>query len=84
MAHYHDRHSALDEIRRNIAESGFHIYVVTGSGKPHYGYTIGLRESLGAELILAGAYFYELDEAGKITGASPENCDRRSQGKEDR
>ncbi len=66
MAHDHDREAALTEIRQNIAEHGFHIYVVTGSGKPHYGYTIGLSESLGAELILAGAYFYELNEVGKI------------------
>ncbi len=54
------RESALNEDWRNIAEYGFHTYVVTGSGKPHYGYTIGLTESLGRELILAGAYFYRL------------------------
>ena len=66
MAQEHNREAALDEIRQNIAERGFHIYAVTGSGKPHYGYTIGLSESLGAELILAGAYFYELDDVGKV------------------
>jgi uncharacterized protein DUF4262 len=66
MAHEHNREAVLNEIRQNIADYGFHIYAVTGSGKPHYGYTIGLRESLGAELILAGAYFYELDDVGKV------------------
>ncbi len=66
MTHDHNREAALNEIRQNIAECGFHVYAVTGSGQPHYGYTIGLSESLGAELILAGAYFYELNEVEKI------------------
>jgi hypothetical protein len=66
MTNDHNREATLNEIRQNIAERGFHVYVVTGSGQPHYGYTIGLSESLGAELILAGAYFYELNEVGKI------------------
>jgi hypothetical protein len=61
-----NREAALKEIRQNIAEYGFHTYVVTGSGVPHYGYTIGLSESLGAELVLAGSYFYELTEVSKI------------------
>jgi hypothetical protein len=66
MTHNHNREAALNEIRQNIAEFGFHVYAVTGSGEPHYGYTIGLNESLGAELILAGAYFYELNEIGRV------------------
>jgi len=57
---------ALNEIRQNIAEHGCHIYVVTGGGYPHFGYTVGLSESLGAELILAGTYFYRLDEVSKV------------------
>jgi len=60
------RETVLNEIRQNIAENGFHIYAVTGSGEAHYGYTIGLNESLGTEQILAGAYFYELNEVGKV------------------
>jgi hypothetical protein len=60
------RETALTEIRRNIVEYGFHTYFVTGGGIPHYGYTIGLSESLSAELILAGAYFFEQDEVSKI------------------
>jgi uncharacterized protein DUF4262 len=62
----HKREAALAEIRRNIAEHGFHVYVVSGGPCPHYGYTIGLLDSLGAELVLAGAYFYKLDEASSI------------------
>lgn len=60
------REAALNDIRHNIAEHGFHTYVVTGSGVPHYGYTIGLSESLRVELVLAGSYFYELTEVSKI------------------
>jgi hypothetical protein len=45
------RLKALNEIREHIAKHGFHTYVVTGGGYPHFGYTIGLTESLGAELI---------------------------------
>jgi hypothetical protein len=67
-----DRAAALQKIRQNIAEHGFHIYVVTGSALPHFGYTIGLSRSIGAELILAGAYFYKLDEVSKVIRTSGE------------
>src|SRR5689334_400260 len=60
------RKTALDEIRQNIAKHGFHTYFVTGGGAPHYAYTIGLSESFGAELILAGAYYYDIDEVSTI------------------
>ena len=61
-----DRLAALQEIRRNIDDHGLHIYGVTGGPYPHYVYTIGLSDSLGGELVMAGAYFYELDEVPKI------------------
>jgi hypothetical protein len=60
------RQRALNEIREHIAEYGFHTYVVTGGGDPHFGYTIGLTESLGAELILPGTYFYRLREVSIV------------------
>jgi hypothetical protein len=60
------RLNAKNKIHENIAEFGFHTYVVTGGGYPHFGYTIGLTESLGAELILAGTYFYRLDDVSKL------------------
>ena len=60
------RLKAHGEIREHIAQHGFHTYVVTGGGYPHFGYTIGLTESLGAELILAGSYFYKLDDVSKV------------------
>jgi hypothetical protein len=55
-----DRARAIDLIKHNIEKSGFHIYLVAGgSPTPRFLYTIGLRESLGAELVLAGALYYE-------------------------
>ena len=63
------RLKVLSEIREHIAQHGFHTYVVTGGGDPHFGYTIGLTESLGAELILAGTYFYRLDDVSKVIKA---------------
>jgi hypothetical protein len=60
------RLKALDQIREHISQDGLHIYVVTGGGYPHFGYTIGLTESLGAELILAGTYFYRLDDVSEV------------------
>src|ERR1700760_3294739 len=57
---------AQDRIRKNIAQSERHIYVVAGGQTPRFAYTIGVSESVGVELILAGAIFYMKDEAVKI------------------
>jgi hypothetical protein len=55
-----ERERALERIRRNIETHGFHIYVVAGNGPdPRFVYTIGLRESLGAEMVFAGGLYYE-------------------------
>jgi len=61
-----ERKAALDLIRENIARSGHHIYVVSGGATPRFAYTIGVSESIGLELILAGAIFYMKDEVVKI------------------
>jgi hypothetical protein len=58
--------AALDQIRENIARKGRHIYVVAGGAEPRFAYTIGVSESIGAELILAGASFYLNDEVAPI------------------
>jgi hypothetical protein len=60
------RQKALNQIQETIAKHGFHIYVVRSGGDPHFGYTIGLTESLGVELILAATYFYRLDDVSKV------------------
>ena len=58
--------SAIDRIRENIAPSGQHIYVVLGGETPRFAYTIRVSESVGVELILAGAIFYMKNEVVKI------------------
>lgn len=71
MANDAQQQEALNRIAQSIALHGHHIYVVTGGGDPHYAYTIGLADAIGAELIMAGAYFYSLDDVPKIiTGIS--------------
>jgi hypothetical protein len=57
------RKRALEVIRENIARSGHHIYLVSSNGPtPRFAYTIGVTDSIGVELILAGAIFYMKDE----------------------
>ena len=60
------RKRALEDIRENIARNGQHIYCVYGGMTPRFAYTIGVSESVGVELILAGAIFYMLDDVAKI------------------
>jgi hypothetical protein len=61
------RERALEVIRENIVRSGHHIYVVSSAGQtPRFAYTIGVTESVGVELILAGAIFYMKDDVVKI------------------
>ena len=60
------RTQAIDRIRENIVRSGHHIYVVSGGSIPRFAYSIGDRESIGAELILAGAVFFMKDEVIEV------------------
>src|SRR5579871_4869031 len=66
MATEAEKKQALDRIRNNIARTGHHIYVITSRTIPRFAYTIGVSESSGLELILAGAIFYMKDEVVKI------------------
>ncbi|HEV2960190.1 MAG TPA: DUF4262 domain-containing protein [Candidatus Angelobacter sp.] len=64
------RKLALEKIQENIARTGRHIYVVAGgAATPRFAYTIGVSESIGAELILAGASFYRNDDVAPILNA---------------
>jgi hypothetical protein len=56
----------IDRIREDIARSGQHVYVVSGGETPRFAYTIGVSESVGSELLLAGAIIYMKDEVVKI------------------
>lgn len=61
------RKQSLERIRENVVRSGHHIYVISGEGQtPRFAYTIGVSESVGAELILAGAVFYMQDDLVRI------------------
>ncbi len=66
MASEAQRKRALDLIRENIARTGLHVYVVSGGSTPRFAYTIGVSESIGAELILAGAIFSMKDDVLEI------------------
>lgn len=48
------RDKALELIAINIKRNGYHVYVVSGGPVPRWAYTIGLSQSLGCELVLAG------------------------------
>jgi hypothetical protein len=61
-----ERLEQLELIGRNIQQFGFHKYLVTSGTIPRFAYTIGLRESLGAELVLAGAIYYSGNEVARI------------------
>jgi len=75
------RNEAINTIRQNIAQRGHHIYVVSGSVIPRFVYSIGLSDSVGAELILAGAIFYTKDEIIRVVN---EIAERLSAGPERR
>jgi hypothetical protein len=66
MTNEPQKKQALDRIRENIARTGQHVYVISGGETPRFAYTIGVSESVGVELILAGAIFYMKDEVVKI------------------
>jgi hypothetical protein len=60
------RREALDLIKRNIELHGSHVYIVVGKSLPRFAYTIGLKQSWGAELVLAGAIYYNADAVTRI------------------
>jgi hypothetical protein len=60
------RAAALELIRSNIDRFGCHVYLVTAEAIPRFAYTIGVRETVGAELILAGASFYSAEQVKLI------------------
>ncbi|MBX3187646.1 MAG: DUF4262 domain-containing protein [Labilithrix sp.] len=56
----------LELIRQNVATYGRHIYLVSGDAWPRYAYTIGLTETLGSELILAGGIYYMAESVHRV------------------
>jgi hypothetical protein len=60
------REAALQRIRDNIESSGFHIYSITPGPCPRWAYTIGLRDRLGSELVVAGASCFDAAQVGTL------------------
>ena len=58
--------SPLQVIQKNIVEYGHHIYLVPGVTAPRFAYTIGLSDTLGAELVFAGGASYTAKEVRQI------------------
>ena len=61
-----ERQKNLKLIKQNIEKHGFHIYVVVGGMVPRFAYTIGLSESIEAELVVAGSIYFTGDEVTRI------------------
>ncbi|KAB2896748.1 MAG: DUF4262 domain-containing protein [Kofleriaceae bacterium] len=73
------RQEALQRIRLNIARHGHHVYLVSGGGPiPRFAYTIGLSETVGAELVFAGGAAFVNEELVHIVNriAEGRRCDR--------
>ncbi len=62
------RDAANRDIARNIRRHGFHLYVVQQSIVPRVSYTLGLSESVGAELALFGGACFRLKDVDDIFG----------------
>lgn len=60
------RNSTLELIQVNIAKYGHHILLVSGGMSPRFAYTIGISNTMGTELILAGASFYSAEDVNRI------------------
>jgi hypothetical protein len=55
--------TSVDKIKVNIEKYGYHLYTISDAPIPRYSYTIGLLESsINSEIILAGAYSFDLHE----------------------
>lgn len=63
------RELLMEKIGLNIAQHGHHIYLISGESLPRFAYTIGVSQSSGTELILAGASFYSAEAVGQIVNA---------------
>ncbi|HUQ02973.1 MAG TPA: DUF4262 domain-containing protein [Kofleriaceae bacterium] len=53
-------------IRRTIVRHGHQTYMIMAGSCPRFAYTVGVSESVGAELVLAGAAIFTRDEVHVI------------------
>jgi hypothetical protein len=64
------RSDLLARIKSNIAQTGYHVTVVTGGALPRFAYSIGCTTTLGAEFIFAGGEFYSKNQVKEIIAAT--------------
>jgi hypothetical protein len=57
---------ALEEIAHNISTYGYHVYLVSEDAAPRFAYTIGLLDSFGAELVVAGCGVFKAKEVKRL------------------
>jgi hypothetical protein len=64
------RSELLARISSNIAQTGYHVTLVTGGELPRFAYTIGCTTTLAAEFVFAGGEFYSKDQVSEIIAAT--------------
>ena len=64
-----ERSDFLNRISVNIASYGYHVTVVTGGELPRFAYTIGCKDTVGAEFAFAGGEYYSQAQIGEIIRA---------------
>lgn len=67
-------------IETNIKEHGFHVYLIGQDTTPRFVYTIGLRDSIGAELALPGAILFMGEQCLQIVHSIRERLEARIKG----
>jgi hypothetical protein len=63
------RAERLRKIRSDIERYGQTIALISGGPLPRYAYSVGLRDVVGFELMLAGALFYAAKEVQQVVNA---------------
>lgn len=56
----------LKAIEAGIRQNGYHIVMVNGGQNPHFAYTVGLYNTFGFELVLAGGFISTKDYESKF------------------
>lgn len=77
MASDRARQRVLTRIRKNIETAGFHLYLIADGSVPRFAYTIGLRDTIGGELVMPGAIFYMADDVARVFHAVRREVEQR-------
>jgi hypothetical protein len=60
------RHAYAAKVRANIARAGYHLTTVVGGTVPRFSYTVGLKDCVSGDLVMAGGHFFEITEVPAI------------------